>query len=111
MFEKIKRELQPCGFRVLLKPDPLLKKTASGIVVQVDEKVYRNATSVGTVVAIGPTAWKAYDEGKPWAAIGDRVYYARYAGRPIDDGSEDGLVIVNDEDIQGIITKEEPVVG
>lgn len=110
MFEKIKRELLPCGFRVLIKPDPVVKKTASGITVVVDDKQYRNATTIGTVIAIGPTAWKAYDDGHPWATIGDRVYYAKYAGKSIDDGSEDGLVMVNDEDVQGVITKEEPVV-
>lgn len=110
MFEKIKRELQPCGFRVLIKPDPVIKKTASGIAIVTDDKLYRNATTIGTIVAIGPTAWKAYDDGEPWASVGSRVYFAKYAGKFIDDGSEDGLMVVNDEDIQGIITKEEPVV-
>ena len=110
MFEKIKRELQPCGFRVLIKPDSLVQKTASGIAVVVDDKLYRNATTIGTIVGVGPTAWKGYDDGQPWAKVGDRVYFAKYAGKKIEDGSEDGLFIVNDEDVQGIITKEEPVV-
>lgn len=107
-FEKIKRELKPCGFRVLLKPDPLTKQTKSGIFIATpDDRLYREATTIGTVLDIGPTAWKAYDDGQPWANIGDRVYFSKYAGKRIDDGTEEGVFIVNDEDIQAVITKEE----
>ncbi|MEX0932329.1 MAG: hypothetical protein WDZ61_00345 [Parcubacteria group bacterium] len=108
-FDRVKRELLPCGFRVLIKPDPVLKKTKSGIVVSVDDKLYRAATTIGTIVEIGPTAWRAYDDGQPWAKVGDRVYYAKYAGKIIDDGTEEGLVVLNDEDVQALIVKEEEV--
>jgi len=37
--------------------------------------------------------------------IGDRVYYARYSGKTIEDG-DDKYIIVNDEDVQCIILGE-----
>lgn len=107
MFQKTKRKVGATGFRVLLKPDPLVTKTASGIQLAVDEKLYRAATTIGTIIDIGPTAWKGFDDGTPWAKVGDRVYYAKYAGKEIVDGSEDGLVMINDEDVLGIVVEEE----
>lgn len=105
------REFEPTGWRVLVKPDPVLKETKSGIVLAVHEKLERSAVHQGTILKVGPGAWQDYKatKGEPWAKVGDRVLFSKYGGSALDDGSEDGLVLVNDEDIQAVITKEEEV--
>jgi len=52
----------------------------------------------GTVVRIGVNAWKAFDDGTPWAHVGDKVVFRKYAGEVIKDGDVEYRV-VNDEDI------------
>lgn len=95
--------LKPCGHRVVIKPDPIEEKSKGGIVVvatEQEEKMQKAGNMKGTIVAVGPTAWKAFDDGEPWAQEGDRVYYAKYAGKFIvDPETEEELVICNDEDI------------
>ena len=56
---------------------------------------------------IGPTAWKDYKGGDPWCVVGDRVFFSKYAGASIEDGTEEGLVLLNDEDVQAILVEEE----
>jgi len=94
----------PAGHRVMIKPDDVEKKTASGIVLPVDEKKEKAATVIGTIVAIGPNAWRAFDDGLPWATIGDRVYYIKYAGKFV--GKEEEFIVVNDEDIIAVIRED-----
>lgn len=97
---------KPCGHRVIVKPDPIEEVTESGIVVSVGEKKDREqaAQTSGVVVAIGPTAWRAFDDGDPWCAIGDRVRYAKYGGWAFhEDGEEYRLL--NDEDVIGRIVE------
>lgn len=107
------REVKPTGWRVVVKPDPVEEVTASGIVLQIDVQQQRAAGVVGTLVSIGPSAWKDYKglNGEPWAFVGDRVIFNKYAGAFIDDGSKDGLMLVNDEDIQALVIKEEKDAG
>lgn len=88
------------GFRVLIKPDPVEKTTQGGIILALDEKLEKGATDKGTIVSIGPIAWQAF---KPyvgnWANVGDRIGYARYAGKWVtdDDGTE--YLIIDDQDV------------
>lgn len=112
--------LYPCGHRVLVKTKEVEKKKDLGngleleLVYGANEKLEKAAQIEGTVVAVGPDAWKAFRgiapdgrqvEGRPWAKVGDRVYYARYAGHPLmDPETGDEFTILNDEDITCIIT-------
>ena len=98
--------IEPLGFRVLIKADVVEEKTESGIILMsstVEEE--RLAQMYGTVVAIGPTAWFAYDkkdnpDWKPWCEVGDRVSYAKFGGKFIKDPvTKEEYVIVNDVDI------------
>ena len=101
------------GHRVLIKEDPVEKQTASGIYLAVDEELERSACQRGLIVAVGPDCWKAYRKidqegiernGEPWAGVGDYVIFARHAGRFITDPTnEQEYLIMNDEDILGII--------
>lgn len=105
--------LEPAGHRVLVKPDDIeetdeITKSAkaAGIQIVQDErtKKAKEATQIwGTLVAIGKTAWLAYDNGEHWAEVGDRVAYAKYGGSFIDDpDTKERYVILNDEDIKAI---------
>lgn len=99
--------LKPAGHRVLVQPDAVEETTESGIVINTPEstKMEQAGQERGTVIAIGPNAWKAFDDGTPWAAVGDRVIYSRYAGRVVQDpdDKETRYVILNDEDILTLI--------
>ena len=77
------------------------EKTEGGIIMyskQEDMTRDQFAQTIGTIVAVGSTAWKAYDrfnpvtgdelaDWKPWAAVGDKVLFAKYAATAasIDD--------------------------
>lgn len=113
-------KVKAVGHRVILRPDPVIEKTKSGIVLAVDTKAERTASQKGTVVGIGPTAWmnELYGYGKPgwepWCKIGDRVFFPRYGGKLIctNDGphvadeDREYIIVVNDEDIQAVILDE-----
>lgn len=102
--------LKAVGHRVMVKPREVKKTTASGIAIVLDEKIEKSATVIGTVVGVGPDAWKTmYITGtasEPWAKVGDEVYYAKYAGKwVIDEDTQTEYLIINDEDITAVISK------
>lgn len=100
------KQIEPAGHRVLVLMDKV-EKVSSGGIVLVDSAVEREQTGTesGEVVAVGRDAW--YDKPGRWAAPGDMIYFARYAGKQVD-GDEYGyperkLRIINDEDVLGVI--------
>jgi len=102
--------LEPCGHRVLIKIGSVKKTTGWGfefITNERDEKLEKLGTARGTIVKIGPTAWKMESLGnKNWAEVGDEVYFAKYGGTLLidpDDGEE--YVILNDQDISCLIKR------
>lgn len=106
--------LNPCGHYVLVKPDPIESTTESGVVIVRDERLAKAECQLGTVVATGPTAWKAFRvledgnerPGKPWASVGDKVYYSKHSGFfARDPVTEEDYVIMNDDDVQMVIRK------
>lgn len=94
-------EHKAIGWRIIIRPDPVEEKTQSGIVLAVDKKIERNATTVGTIVDIGPDAFAAFKTSLPFAGlqIGDRVTYAKYSGKWVADENGEELLVVNDEDV------------
>jgi len=113
-----KTKVAMVGHRVLLKPadDTSHAEVQEGALkgfqldVGDDFKRQKASTTVGEVVSIGPMAWRAFDGDNPlwspWAEVGDIVYFAKYGGKFITIDGED-YIIINDDDVQGIITKEE----
>lgn len=94
--------LKAIAFRVIVKADKIEERTDSGIYLAQDERQIRGAQIVGTIVDIGPDAWKAYNTSEEFAGlkIGDKVFYAKYAGKVIKETKDsDELVVLNDEDI------------
>jgi len=68
-----------------------------------EKKLEQNAVDEGTVVDVGQNCWAApVGDGTPWCKIGDRVLFARHAGSIRKEG-EDIYLILNDEDIIGIV--------
>ncbi len=93
--------IMPCGHRVLVKPDEVeeIQRGVLYIPASAREK-QQYAQTFGTIVAIGLTAWKGFDEGEPWAKVGDRVSYAKYGGYLLEDPeTKEQFRVLNDEDI------------
>lgn len=103
---KIKK-VSPAGHRVMVKPDITEEVSKGGIIIAHENKERVDQAQVtGTVVAIGPTAWKDFTDGTPWANVGDKVLFAKFAGYAINIDGEMHR-IMNDEDITGIILETE----
>lgn len=106
-----KVSLEPCGHRVIIKPRNVDSVTKGGIVlVEQTKDMEKRATQIGTVVAIGAQAWKAFADGSRWCNEGDTVMYSRYSGADVPedikaqiDPTADRLVVVNDEDVLSIV--------
>ena len=88
---------------VLLKPDSVEKKTGGGIIIpdMVSEKE-RKAVEYGTVVRVGPRAFVDYGRSPDILQKGDKVTFARYAGKEVTEGDETYL-LVNDIDVLALI--------
>lgn len=97
--------IKPVGHRVLVKVDEYETVTKGGIIIAetIRDKM-TEANIYGVVIAVGPTAWLAFDNGEPWAKVGDRVAFAKYAGFQIEDpDTKEIFRLLNDEDIMAKI--------
>lgn len=105
------------GPRVLVKLDTLKKTVKFGDVefevVQGDanlEKRQQASVTEGIVCHIGSLAYKDWGDGSPWCQVGDRVVFAKYAGRAVLDPDmqptdpEQRYVILNDEDVLSVVS-------
>lgn len=98
----------PCGHRILVKPeklqdvDPIFKAArAAGIdVPDFAKKQEQAAMDKGTVLAIGPTAFKDFG-GEAWCSVGDKIAFAKYGGKFVDD-----VLILNDEDVVCVLKED-----
>lgn len=104
--------IKPKGYFVLVKPDTLeeqdeLYKKAKEAGIILDKNSTQRefaATQTGVVVAIGPTAWRAFDRNdpnwKPWAEIGERVFFQKYVSKQIvDEDTGEEYFLMADENI------------
>ena len=105
--------ITPCGHTVLVKVETAETQTDWGFVTTTnsDQKRLEQAGQViGTLTAVGPQYWKAFSidfTGEPWAKVGDKVLFARYSGKSVEDPfTGDEYYIMNDEDIRAVITEE-----
>lgn len=100
-------KIEPAGHKILIKPKPVENRTKSGIYLALETERYQEATTEGTVLAIGPTAYKKVDDGTPWCKVGDKVSYGKYAGARItikqEDESEEEFVVIHDVDVVAIL--------
>ncbi len=81
----------PTGNKILVRVDPVEEKSRGGIIVVPKGEIGERANMqqmTGVIVAVGPLAWK--DQGfkdvegnwceAPWAKVGDRVKFTKFAG-------------------------------
>ena len=98
--------ISPVAFRVVIKPDPVVEKTKSGLILAVDRKLEQGATDRGTIVSIGPDVFAAFKTTLPFGGleIGQRVAFAKYSGKWVEDEeTQENFLVVNDEDIVTIL--------
>jgi co-chaperonin GroES (HSP10) len=103
-------KIVPTGFRVLVELDRLEKTSTGGIILAREggDRRHQAGQETATVVALGPTAFKGFDDGEPWCKVGDRVRIVRYSGNTIEDEKNEKMYsIINDEDVYAVIEDEE----
>ncbi len=103
------KTLQPIEYKVLVQPDKIeetdeaIKRFQTlGIELPAAERERDKMKQItGTLVSVGGNAFSDMDGRLP--AIGDKVYFAKYAGLTLkaDDGAEWRLM--NDKDITAVL--------
>ena len=95
----------PKGHRILVLPEAVETKTASGIITSTGTQILRDelAQVDGIVVAMGNTCYS--DQPEPWCKVGDRVIFGKYSGIFREGKDEKTYRVVNDLDI--VATLEE----
>ena len=106
--------IKPVLHRIIIKPDSIedrdeafKRAKQAGIFIDSNEREREQAAvDSGTVISIGSTAFKDFGADNP-VSVGDRVVYARYAGKAIvDPADEIKYVAINDEDLIAILITE-----
>ena len=94
----------PCGHYILILPDEVEKKSKGGIILanETVENKQRDTTQ-GTLIAVGDIGWKEFGDGSPWAKIGDRVCFGKYAGRNMTGVDGGRYILANCEDILAVL--------
>lgn len=98
--------ITPCGHYILVLPDKVDKKTASGLYIpdEAQDNAKRDTTK-GTLMAVGPIGWADFDDGSPWAAVGDRVTFGKHAGRDMVGGDGKEYILMNAEDVLAVLAE------
>lgn len=96
-------KIKALGHHVLVQVPEVEQKTKGGLFLpdQVRQSEQRNA-ELGVVIEVGPTAWMAEGlGGTPWAKAGDKVWFAKYAGKWIThpEHEDQKVLILLDTDI------------
>ena len=107
--------IKPLLHRILIKQLSLedtskeyRKAQEIGIIIPEHEDNRRAKAGVdkGTVVAIGPTAYRDFNTDVP-IKVGDVIAFAKFSGKIIvDPADEEEYVALNDEDVVAILTGE-----
>lgn len=101
--------VEPLDMRVLIRPDPVMKKTAGGIILA-DETIEQQkyATVKGTLIAVGSNAWCEAKAARGFIAPepGARVMIAKYGGVVLKGDDGDEYRMMNDEDVVGVLKED-----
>lgn len=101
-------KIKPVLHRVIVKPDKveeadeqIRRAKAAGIHVELDKREEK-AVVLGTVISIGSTAYNEFGTSAEEQGVvpGARVQYAKYSGVDLPN---ENLLILNDEDIIGVV--------
>jgi len=93
--------LKPLNDNVIIEPNEVEKKTASGILLSGDAAQPKHAE--GVVIAVGPGKLSKTGERREMSvAVGDRVIYGGYSQSKVEhDGKE--LVVLPETDILALV--------
>lgn len=96
--------INPCGHYILILPAGV-EKTSKGGIILVDETIEakERETTEGILIAVGHIGWAEFNDGKPWAKVGDRVCYGKFAGRDMTGIDGQKYVLMNCEDILAVL--------
>ena len=92
--------------RALVRPKQVETKTASGIILT--ESLTRKeqaATEEGVILALGDTFGKDFG-AEILPKVGDKVLFAKYAGKFIKGDEDVDLVLLNDDDLIAIVRED-----
>ena len=95
----------PVGHRIMVLVDEIgegVQKDGDIILTHStdDYEREREFQEVGTVVALGETAYNLSHHDGPWVEVGDHVLYKKYDGKKFLDKETGKLYrIINDEDV------------
>lgn len=96
-------KITPTGHHTLVLPDVIDEKSAGGIILAPQSReLEQRASTKGILVAVGASAWYDFAEGKPWAKVGDRVSYAKFAGIEMEGADKKKYMLLNDQDILAV---------
>lgn len=104
-------KVTPVLHRIFVKPDKveevdetIKRAREAGIHIELDKREQK-ACVVGTVVSIGSTAFVGFDTlpEQQGVVVGAKVLYAKYAGADVPTTD---LIVLNDEDILGVLENE-----
>lgn len=119
--------IYPVGRHILVKPDEVEEVTEGGIVLPEQHlDKYNQAISTGVVVAVGADSFRhgtediyrlvdgemklverrvdGYD--RPFAEPGDRIIFAKFAGKGMPGADGEQYRMMNDEDITALADPE-----
>jgi co-chaperonin GroES (HSP10) len=97
--------------------DPVYKRMhqAGLVIADTDDKKRQEANlDRGTVIEVGPDAFKAYfqhanpeknmSEFVPWCKVGDTIAFAKYSGKTVEDLDTHVMyTVINDEDVVAVL--------
>lgn len=94
--------ISPVEFKVLVDPQEIEEKTASGIVLapQVTEREKQKQVR-GKLVAVGGNAFQDWTD--PIPQVGNTICFAKFAGLVMPGGDGKEYRLINDKDITAII--------
>lgn len=126
---KNKSGVYPAANRVLVKPDEIPEEvTESGIILsRIAREQFEQSQASGELIAIGPDAFKHVTErvyhvddggarefveervrgySVAFAAVGDRISFAKYTGQVYRGKDKVRYLVINDEDITAKLDSE-----
>lgn len=92
----------PVDVKVLVKPDPVEERIGSIILADATKEKNKYAAMRGTLLATGPNAFAEWGQGNAPLA-GARVVHAQYAGLRIKGDDGEDYLLMNDEDVVGLV--------
>lgn len=98
--------ITPVGNRLIVDQDNLETTTPGGIVLKLENEAAEQAGQIaGKVVAVGDDCYYQYDT--PWCKVGDRVLFAKFAGKTLNDVTTGkSYLVMNDIDVVALINEE-----